>query len=71
MGAEESIIKSFDVDPPYSKHADSTIEGGQNQSNISTYAIHPARHRGNGSKVSIFVYNKKLQPNIGSSCAEV
>lgn len=71
MGAEESIIKSYDVDPPYDKHADSTIEGGQDQPKLSSYVIHHARHRGNGSNVSIFVYNKRIEPKIGPACAEV
>ena len=71
MGAEESIIKSYDVDVPYDNRTFPKNEDRQNQPNITSYTVHPATHRASGSKVSVFFYNKSLESSKGASCAEV
>jgi len=70
MGAEESTIKSYHVDPPYDNHTSYVSADGQSKAEVVPYAVHPARHKVNGSKVSIFIYSKNLEPKIGPSCAE-
>ena len=71
MGAEESSIKSYHVDPPYDIGTTYVSDDGQRKSEVVPYVVHPAKHKVNGSKVSIFIYNKSLEPKIGPSCAEV
>ena len=68
MGAEASILKSYELGLPYENLQD---EGNCRRPKSNSYLIYPAVHKEDGSKVSIFVYNKNVEPKIGLSCAEV
>lgn len=72
MGAEASILKSYDLGLPYDVGDHKFARKCNRQEpKRTTYSIHPAVHKEDGSKVSVFVYNKAIEPKLGPSCAEV
>ena len=68
MGAEASVVKSYELGIPYEGQRS---QDGQRKHEPAPYEVYPAIHKEDGSKVSIFIYNKAVEPKIGPSCAEV
>lgn len=68
MGAEASVVKSYELGIPYEGQRS---QDGQRKHEPAPYEVYPAIHKEDGSKVSIFIYNKAVEPKIGPSCAEM
>ena len=85
MGAESSILRSYVLGIPYEislNQAESAPDSdesklpagsGEGNKHGRSFMVYPARHKEDGSEISVFVYQRSRNATncFGSACAEV